>query len=244
MPSWSPSFPNPLPSACALGFQHGFLWELCAQWLGSRTPSVSTLLCSLLLIKLAITLVIGFFSPTRAGCNAMLKGQLLWRLLNLHSPFLLSWRNWTFCLKSSSFLSSCQKDPLQILKTKIFYLLLGTKLHCKDNQIPFSQSHRQLIADAAHPKGTARKSSQSARWFCYPVSFGQGVCAFLFEKMWGGQSAFKAVLVLPWVKHCRSALHGSFTGTDTPEIESLDRAAPREQHKCCSWYHRICHKLS
>lgn len=62
-------------------------------------------------------------------------------------------------LNSSGKKMSCsQKDPLK-LKTKIFNLLLETKLHCKDNQTPFPQPHRQLIADAAHPKGTTGKSS-------------------------------------------------------------------------------------
>lgn len=75
-------------------------------------------------------------------------------------------------------MSSSQKDPLQILKlkTKIFYLLLETQLHCKANQIAFSQPHSQLIADAAHSKGTARKF----KVISYPVSLGQCVDAFLF----------------------------------------------------------------
>lgn len=144
-------------------------------------------------------------------------------------------------------MSSSQKDPLQILKLN-FILLLETKLLCKDNQIPFSQWHRQLTADAAHSKGTERKSSQFARWFSYPVSFGQCVDTFLFgplENTWRGHTAFKPLLALPWVKLAPSLpwrevsaagfCMSSFISTDMPEIENFERAGLKEQQKYCSW---------
>lgn len=46
---------------------------------------------------------------------------------------------------------------------KDLLLAAGDKTALQSNQISFSQPHRKVIADAAHPKGTARKSSQSAR---------------------------------------------------------------------------------
>lgn len=130
-------------------------------------------------------------------------------------------------------MTSCsQKDPLKS-KTKIFNLLLETKLHCKDNQTPFPQPHRQLIADAAHPKGTTGKSSSlSVQGDSCPVSFGQGAHAFLFgplENIWRGHTAFKPTLALPWVKlaprlpwrevSAAVSWTSRFTSTDTPEIE-------------------------
>lgn len=65
-----------LPQPCALGFPAWVPLGVMVLSVWERgTPSISTLLCSLHLIKLSINLVICFFSPTRAGCCAMFNGH-------------------------------------------------------------------------------------------------------------------------------------------------------------------------
>lgn len=189
-----------------------------------------------------MNLVIHFFSPTRAGCSAVLNEQPATQKALQPQPIPSFLKELNSLGKK---ISSSQKDPLQIpkLKTKIFYLLLETQLHCKANQIAFS--HSQLIAGAAHSKGTARKFKvillSCVLWaVCW--------CFSLFcplENIWRGHTAFKAVLVLPWDKlapslpwrEVRAAVScmSSFVSTDMPEIGRCERVGPKEQHKCCSW---------